>query len=105
MSIPTAEEVLAATAKHLGVPVEVITDPKYRTSQVCQARGIAAVIARKITFLSYGQLESPFDLGKWTIAAAARKVERDMKKDPELQSKIKTITDEVASAHTQTKRK
>jgi chromosomal replication initiation ATPase DnaA len=104
MSIPSVEEILAATHKYFGVPIEVIKDTKYRTPQVCQARGVAALISKKLTFLSYGQLEEPFELDRGTIAASMRKVEANSKKDSELLNKINVIIEEVSKAHQRNQR-
>jgi hypothetical protein len=60
---------------------------------------VAASIAKKLTFLSYGQLEEPFALDRGTIAASLRKAEAQAKKNPELLSKINTIIEEVSGAH------
>lgn len=99
MSIPTVEEILTATHKHLGVPTEIIKDTKYRTPKVCQARGVAVIVSRKLTFLSYGGLEDGFGIDRGTLSASSKKAEKAAKKDSELQKQIESIIAEVSGAH------
>ena len=93
--VPTFDAILNKTAAHLEIPPEVIRNKNYRTRAVTHARHITFYIAKKIAFMTDGQIAIIFDHDRVSVSLSAKKIAKQANGDPELMNRITGIITEL----------
>ena len=90
--IPTPEAIIAETSRYYGIPEEDIRGQR-RSKNTAMARQVAMYLIRSLTNLSLVDIGEQFEnRNHSTVLASIRKVEDQIKSDPETAASIRDIT-------------
>ena len=78
VTAPTADNVIAATAKYTGIPTEVLCNNTIMTRNVTYARHLAMYLAKQLSFRSHKDIGDTFGFSHPSVSYACRRILVDL---------------------------